>query len=185
MAAKHQLSLEVLDVKNLGILKITDTSVYTDKIDVDCEVLHITVPGFNSPVAIEVVKGFDLVITACDLYLQTTNCEESLQNLPDGVYTIRYSVNPNDKVYVEYKHLRITSVLDQWYKQLCQLEMAACEPKEDVKESLKELRLIKSFIDAAKAKVEYCHDVEAGMDLYNYAKRRLDKFPDTCCNSCK
>jgi hypothetical protein len=85
---------------------------------------------------------------------------------------------------VEYKYLRITSILDQWYKQLCQLELAACEPNADVKESLKELRLIKSFIDAAKAKVEYCHDNVAGMNLYNYAKKLLDKYPNDCCNSC-
>ena len=185
MAARHILSLEVLDVKNLGILKITDTSVYSDKIDVDCETLHITVPGFNDPVAIDVIQGFDLVIDACDLYIQTSGCGSTLKDLPDGVYNIRYSVSPNDKVYVEYTHLRITSILEQWYRQLCQLEMAACEPKEDVKKDLKELQLIKSFIDAAKSKVEYCHDVDAGMELYNYAKKKLDKFPDECCSSCK
>ena len=184
MASKHQLSLEVLDVKNVNIFKITDTSIYTDKIAVDCETLHITVPGFNNPVAIDVTKGFDLVLNACDLYIQTSGCEDALQPLPDGIYNIRYSVSPNDKVYVEYSYLRVTALLDRWYTQLCQLEMAACEPSADVKESLKELRLIKSFIDAAKAKVEYCHDNVAGMDLYNYAKHRLDKYPDTCCSSC-
>jgi len=185
MAAKHQLSLEVLDVKNLGILKLIDTSVYSEDIPVDCETLHITVPGFEAPVSIDTIRGFDLVLTACDLYIQTQECGSVLYNLPDGVYNIRYSVSPNNKVYVEYKYLRVTSLLDQWYKQLCQLELAACEPKEDVKKDLNDLRLIKSFIDAAKAKVEYCHDVEAGMDLYNFAKKKLDKFPDNCCSSCK
>lgn len=184
MASKHQLSLEVLDVKNLGIFKITDTSVYTDKIPVDCETLHIRVPGFNDPVKIDTIQGFDLVITACDLYLQNSECGEVLKNLPDGVYEIRYSVSPNDKVFVEYNYLRVTEILDRWNKQLCQLELAACEPSADVKESLKELRLIESFIKAAKAKVEYCHDVTAGMELYNYAKKRLDKYPETCCSSC-
>jgi hypothetical protein len=184
MAAKHQLSLEVLDVKNVNIFKITDTSVYTDKIPVDCETLHITVPGFNKPVQIDTTQGFDLSLTACDLYLQKSNCEENLQPLPDGVYLIRYSISPNDKVFVEYKHLRVTSLLNDWYNQLCQLELGACDPAADIKESLKELRLIKSFIDAAKAKVEYCHDNAGGMNLYNYAKHRLDKFPSTCCSSC-
>jgi hypothetical protein len=185
MAAKHQLSLEVLDVKNVNIFKITDTSVYTDKIPVDCETLHITVPGFTKPVQIDTTQGFDLVLTACDLYIQKSGCGENLQSLPDGVYLIRYSVSPNDKVFVEYSYLRITSILNDWNNYLCQLELGTCDPTADVKESLKELRLIKSFIDAAKAKVEYCHDSKAGMDLYNYAKRRLDKFPETCCSSCK
>jgi hypothetical protein len=185
MAARHQLSLEVLDVKNFGILKITDTSVYSDKIDIDCETLHITVPGFNKPIEIETVSGFDDVLTACDLNLQNKDCENVLADLPDGVYTIRYSVSPNDKVFVEYMHLRVTKILDQWYNQLCQLEMANCEPKEDVKKDLKELQLIKSFIDAGKSKVEYCHEPTKGMELYNYAKKKLDKFPDECCSSCK
>lgn len=184
MAARHQLSLEVLDVKNVNIFKITDTSIYSDKIAIDCEVLHITVPGFTKPVAIEVVNGFDLVLTACDLHIQTSGCDESVKPLPDGVYHIRYSVNPNDKVFVEYKYLRVTSFIGKWNNYLCQLEMSTCEPSPDVKEALKELRLIKSFIDAAKAKVEYCHDVESGMALYNYAKERLEKFPDNCCSSC-
>jgi len=63
--------------------------------------------------------------------------------------------------------------------------MAACEPDADVKEKLAELRLIKSFIDAAKAKVEYCHDPEAGMELLLYAKKRLDKITNNlCADSC-
>jgi hypothetical protein len=184
MAVKHQLSLEVLDVKNVNIFKITDTSIYTEQILVDCERLHITVPGFVNPVEIETIKGFDISLSACDLYIQTTGCGDNLQPLPDGIYFIRYSVSPNDKVFVEYDHMRVTSLLDKWYNQLCQLEMASCEPSADVKEQLKELRLIKSFIDAAKAKVEYCHDNEAGMNLYNYAKKLLDKYPNSCCNSC-
>lgn len=184
MAARHQLSLEVLDVKNASIFKITDTSVYSNKIDIDCETLHITVPGFNKPVAIEVMSAFDLVLTPCDLHVQTSGCETNLKDLPDGVYNIRYSVNPNEKVFVEYKYLRVTSFINRWNSYLCQLELAGCEPVADVKEALKELRLIKSFIDAAKAKVEYCHDADSGMILYNYAKERLDKFPDNCCSSC-
>lgn len=185
MASKHQLSLEVLDVKNIGTFKITDTSVYSERLGVGNETLEITVPGFNDAVMFEVTNAFDLVLTACDLQLQVSNCGEVLSDLPDGVYHIKYSVSPNSKVFVEYEHLRITMIMDQWYKQLCQLEMAACDPKEDVKKDLNELRLIKSFIDAAKAKVEYCHDIDAGMDLYNYAKKRLDRFPDNCCYSCK
>jgi hypothetical protein len=184
MTVRHQLSLEILDVKNIGIFKITDTSIYSDSIDIDCENLQITVPGFTAPVSFDVVSGFDLVLTACDLHLQTSGCNDSAKGLPDGVYNIRYSVSPNDKVFVEYKYLRVTELLNQWYTYLCQLEMGVCDPSADVKESLKELRLIKSFIDAAKAKVEYCHDAASGIALYNYAKDRLNKFPDTCCSSC-
>ena len=60
--------------------------------------------------------------------------------------------------------------------------MAACEPQADVKAKLEELRLIKSFIDAAKAKVEYCQDLQKGNDLLTYAKKRLDKYSSGHCS---
>jgi hypothetical protein len=37
------------------------------------------------------------------------------------------------------------------------------------------MRLIKSMIDAAKAKVEYCHNPREGYELFVYALRRLEK----------
>jgi hypothetical protein len=46
---------------------------------------------------------------------------------------------------------------------------------------LKELRLIKDFIDAAIAKVEYCNDPEKGMELLLYAQQQLNKYANKYC----
>jgi hypothetical protein len=183
MALKHTLSLEVADTNNVNIIKIFDTSLYSSELGVDCPLLQVTAPGFTLPANISVSSNFNITLSACDLGIQLTNCNTPAP-LPDGVYIIRYSVSPNDKVFVEYTYLRVTVLLEEYNKQLCQLELSSCEPQADVKESLKELRLIKSFIDAAKAKVEYCNDTNAGMNLYKYAKSRLDKYPNLACNSC-
>lgn len=182
MSYKHQLSLDVPETNNCGILRVVDTSVYDEHVPVTCGLLEITPPGFNEPVRINVDPGFSLIITACDLELQITGCGETLQTLPDGVYDIKYSVSPNDKVYVEYHYLRICQINATYFNDLCRLEMAACEPQPDVKAALTELRMIRNFIDAAKAKVEYCDDVDAGMELYKYAKCRLDKFNGGSCS---
>jgi hypothetical protein len=185
MASKHQLSLELPDTNNIKVLRIFDTSIYADGIGKDCGILSITSPGFNLPVNIEILPGFNSTLTACTLGLQKIGCSEAVQPLPDGIYVIRYSVSPNTSVFVEYHHLRVTQTVNRYYNLLCELEMAACEPDADVKEKLAELRLIKSFIDAAKAKVEYCHDPEAGMELLLYAKKRLDKITNNlCADSC-
>jgi hypothetical protein len=80
-----------------------------------------------------------------------------------------------------YNYLRTCQFLNIYYKYLCQLEMAACEPQPDVRAQLEELRLIKSFHDAAKAKAEHCDDVTAAMELFNYARRRLSRFGKDCC----
>lgn len=179
MASKHQLSLEVLDTNNTKVFRVADTSLYSDELPVDCGLLQITSPGFNQPVNIDVQKGFNLILNGCTLGIQLTGCDNA-QLLPDGIYTIRFSVAPNSSVFVEYQHLRITQTNNLYFKELCKLEMSACEPDADVKEQLEELSLIKNFIDAAKAKVEYCHDPATGMDLLVYAQKRLLKLANAC-----
>jgi hypothetical protein len=90
-------------------------------------------------------------------------------------------VSPNDVVYVEYNHLRITQALIRYNKALCALDLAACEPPAKVQEKLERLRMIKMYLDAAKAKVEFCHEPQKGMSLYNYAIKLLNKFD---CKNC-
>lgn len=181
MASKHQLSLDVPETNNCQVFRVFDTSLYTDDLEVTCGTLQITSPGFNEPVNIEVLPGFNLILNACTLGLQSSGCGTISQRLPDGIYTIRYSVSPNDKVYVEYQYLRVCQTLNKYFNFLCKLEMAACEPQPDVKADLEELRMIRSFIDAAKVKVEYCESPQQGMDLFLYAQSRLQKFGKDCC----
>lgn len=180
MASKHQLSLEMPDTNNIKVLRLFDTSLYSTDLPVDCGTLRITSPGFNLPVAIEVLPSFNIVLNACSLGLQRTSCQDQSQPIPDGIYVINYSVSPNTNVFVEYNHLRVTQTANKYYNLLCDLEMSACEPDADVKEKLEELRLIKSFIEAAKAKVEYCHEPQAGMELLIYAQKRLNKYAAKC-----
>ena len=111
MADKHILSLEIPTVSNCNLLCIKDTSQYSSEIAVDCEELLITLPGFTVPVLLKVTKGFDMCLTACALAIQNLNCGTIQQEIPDGIYIVRYSVSPNSKVYVEYNHLRITKLI--------------------------------------------------------------------------
>lgn len=176
MASKHQLSLELPESNNIKVLRLFDTSIYAEGVNIDCGNLRITSPGFNLPVAIEVLPNFNLVLNACSLGLQRSGCGETSQNIPDGIYVINYSVSPNTSVFVEYNHLRTAQTVNQYYNLLGALEISGCEPDPDIKAKLAELRLIKSFIDAAKGKVEYAHEPEAGMELFTYAKKRLDRI---------
>lgn len=181
MAGKHILSLEVLDVANTEILVIKDTSEYSDNLETDCGDLAITPPGFNAPSQIEVQPGFDLSITACALKLQTTQCNTSRSILGDGVYIIRYGVAPSDKVYVEYNHLRMANLKKLYYEKLCKLDIDKCSPSSDREGILRQMYDISTLMDAAKSQVEYCGSPAKGMELYNYAKRKLEKIN---CNIC-
>lgn len=181
MANKHILSLEIPDTNNINVLRVFDTSLYAEDLGTNCGLLRITSPGFVLPVSIEVLPQFNLVLNACTLGIQSSGCGDTCHPIPDGIYKVNYSVSPNDKVFVEYNYLRLTQTMNKYYNLLSTLEMAACEPDADVKEQLKELRLIKSFLEAAKAKVEYAHNLEQGMELLIYAQKRLIRLGNTMC----
>lgn len=178
---KHKLSLEVSATNNAKVFRITDLSEYSELLAVAGGELQITAPGFTSPQFIDVLPGFNLVLNACTLGLQHEGCASDSNPLPDGIYTVKYTVSPNELVYVEYNHLRLTQTNNRYFNELCKLELAACEPSADIKVQLKELRLIRDFIDASKAKIEYCNDPEKGMELLIYAQKQLDKYSNKYC----
>ena len=182
MAAKHILSLEVPTVANCEILKIVDTSQYAPNLNIDCSQLVITPPGSVYVAPIDVQPGFDLNVNACAIHMQSTGCDSTRVHLPDGIYIIRYQVSPTDKVYVEYNHLRITTILATYYKKLCELDITPCEPTSTKQQLLGQMKYIRTLIDAAKAKVEYCQSPNEGMELYKFAKKKLEKITcDVCC----
>ena len=88
-------------------------------------------------------------------------------------------------MYVEYNHLRVTKLLTTYYEVLCDLEVQACQPMSDKEDLLSEMNYIRTLIDAAVANVEYCQSAAHGMQLYNYAKTRLNKIscPSGNCGS--
>jgi len=182
--ARHVLSLEVEDTLNCTILRIEDTSIYEATMPVECPLLEITLPGFTSAVQIGetiIDPSFRINLTACELEIQSSGCGTEFENLPDGIYVIKYSVSPNDEVYVEYNHLRVSKLMNNYKKILCELDLADCDPIQETQDKLEELNLIRGYIEAAKAKVELCHEPKKGMQLYTYAKKRLSKFK---CSSC-
>jgi hypothetical protein len=177
--ARHVLSLEAPQTLNEKILRLVDTSIYATEMPIECPILNITLPGFAYSVEMgeeRIVPRFSNIFTACDLEIQTEGCGTTFKGLPDGVYVLKYSVSPNDVVFVEYNHLRVTKLLNLYQRQLCALDIADCAPSADAQKKMALLSEIKTYIDAAVAKVEICHDPKKGMQLYTYAKKLLTKF---------
>jgi hypothetical protein len=178
----HVLSLEAPDTLNKKIFRIVDMSVYNQNVPVECELLEVTLPGFATPATFSGIStGFMLNLTACDLEVQTQNCGSDYLDLPDGVYIIKYSLSPADIIYVEYNHLRTSCIMNAYLQQLCKVQLNDCAPGSEIEAKLKLLGEIRTYIDAAKAKVEICHEPQKGMELYTYAKKLLTKFD---CSSC-
>jgi hypothetical protein len=174
--AQHKLSLEVPDTLNKCIFRIIDTSIYSDLVPLECGLLQITPPGFTESYSLELDPGFIENITLCQLGVQTTNCSNYNNDFSDGVYVIKYSVAPNETVYVEYNHLRITSTLNLLNDLLCCIDVPNCAPQGKIKEVLKEIHILDAMLKAAKAQVEYCQKPNNGTNILNYVHNRLKKL---------
>lgn len=179
MAIRHTLALDIPDTACDHVLKIWDSSTYAEHLSVECTLLSVLLPGFYQPVYIEELEpNFILNLTTLDLGMNSIN------TLPDGIYTIRYSVSPNDKVFVEYKHLRVTCTLNEYYRELCKVNLEPCEATSEKKQKFEELRFIKMMIDSAKAKVEHCDAENKGLDMFMYAKKLLSEYQRGKCSTC-
>ena len=181
----HQLGLEFLETSNPRIFKISDVSVYNSLLAATCPELLITVPGFQYSASIdpsELTQGFNLVLTACKLGIQIQNCDSKNEDIPDGIYAIKYSISPNEFVYVEYNYFRTTQLNNRLQKVRCDLDANTCYKDEEQQQKFLKIREVSDYIAAAKASLEDCHhDVKKATSFYNLAKSLLEKLD---CKNC-
>jgi hypothetical protein len=187
MAIKHTLALDIPETACENIIRILDASVYGTGLAIDCPRIDIYLPGFSIPIYYGEADGlnppgFVLNLSSNDLGLTAVN--DPLDTFPDGLYTIKYSVSPNETVYVQYYHLRTTRLTNRYYAEICKIQLQACEPTAEQHQRMHDLRYIKMYMDAAKAKAEYCNAPVQAVEMYTYAERLLDKYLTGCCVSC-
>jgi hypothetical protein len=192
MAIKHTLALDIPETACENIIRILDASVYGTGLDIDCPRLDIYLPGFSLPIYYSpdpdaippktLEPGFIKNFSTADLGI--TGNDQPLSTFPDGLYTIKYSVSPNDTVYVQYYHLRTTNLVNTYYREICKVQLQACEPTAEQHQRMHDLRYIKMYVDAAKAKAEYCNAPVQAVEMYQYAEKLLAKYLTGCCVSC-
>ncbi len=171
------LDIQVEDTNNCKILKLVDNSIYNPDLEVENGIIEVTVPGYDCAVIFEVDKDFTLLLTSASLNIAPFSSYSHLLPLPEGVYSIKYSIKPNSSLYVEYNYLRNCGQKQLYIKSICDTFDSECNRCEnDFKESIEKLSWIRQLMAAAKYKVEDCDDPEAGLDLYNEANGLLKDF---------
>lgn len=182
----HNLSIEVPQIANPKVIRIYDTSVWDSTLTVSSRKLSITVPGYLIPAVFTVSKGFDELYNSSTLGISVVTDPSELGDLPDGIYIIRLTAYQGESsVWIEYNHLRQVCALKSYYKALCTLNFYPCDTLDiDLERKRQELSTIKSYLDAAKAKVEWCNSPNEGIALHKYAVGLLDKFSLEKCKTC-
>lgn len=179
-----------LDIENKGdckTIRVTDSSYYNPNLPVTCIRLGVKVPGSTELVEFELEdKYFTTTLNANNLKIQDNVPNECLNALPDGIYYIKYSINPNDKIYVEYNYLHNCSQYSKYIDLVCQVysEKSNYSIKE-YNQKVDELRHIKELMDSAKYAIEYCNNPEGGVCLYNEANELINNFKlHVFCKNC-
>jgi hypothetical protein len=182
----HLLSVEIPPIVNPKVLRIYDTTVWDSALTVTARKLDIIPPGYSSSTTFNVTSGFDRLFNASNLGISVTSNPQNLVDLLDGIYIVRLTVEDgSDSQWVEYNHLRQVCLLKKYYQALCTLNFYPCDTLDvDLEAKRKELSIIKSYIDAAKAKVEWCNAPVEGLELHRYAVKLLDRFSLEKCKNC-
>lgn len=177
----HKLHIEVIETSSVEVFKVIDFSLYDSILPVNCPQFLIKPPGVDFTEEITVTPNFNKTLTACDLGIQKKNCEYKYEELPDGIYAIRYSVSPNAQVYVEYNHLRMTQAKNELAKIYCDLDLNICLGNREKEETIKKIQEIELYLSAAKSAIEACHETNKGLKMYERALTLLDKLT---CKTC-
>lgn len=164
-----KLDFILLDSHSPFNLVIGDTSQYPEGFTPVSPTLEVTPPGFGiksvsfTPKSIQVLNASNIGLI-CD--------EECDVELPDGIYTIKYSIAPAYQYYTQKSILRVDALYAQLDTAFLALELS-CNPLRT--QDRTKLNEIEIYIQGAIAAAANCAN-KLAMELYAKAKRLLDDF---------
>ncbi len=180
------LILDITPTSSCKSFLIKDISIYNEVLPVTCGTLSVLAPGYCTPHYYDVKQGFTKQVNMSNLGLQIVANNDCLSELPDGVFNIRYSINPNDTLFVEYNYFNNCKITKTYMEAICSFLNNKCDlNKKEQKEQLDLLFEISQLIELSKAAAESCDDVDTAMELYKEAKDNLNKINSGGCKTCK
>jgi hypothetical protein len=178
---KSELDIYIEKILNPKVLIVNDASFYNPDIAVTNAKLEIQYPNSNVFINIPVSKNFSYKVNSNTLNITKVNKKNALSKLPDGLWTIKYSICPNDALFVEYTFLRNINQLIKYNNLYCELELNKCDKKSYLEE-LKKLREIKDLIDASEYLAD-CGKYEKSIEIYKGIEELLAEYKEDC--NCK
>lgn len=166
------LDIEMYKDCSLSKLIIADESEY-DNVRVKNPTLEITPPNFPKiNVAFQ-----ENQVNIYNSRLLNIQCDRN-GNLPDGVYTVRYSIQPNIDNFIEKKFFRTEILKCKYGKVLLSLHLEEC--CSDLSSKLNTVQDAWQLILGVYAAANDC-DFVVAYDLYNKACKILDDLKNCEC----
>lgn len=156
------LDLQIVETYKLNQIAFADSSYYANTPTNPS--FEITIPGYSK-------KNVTFTPRVVNIYNPVTLDlldDNPTANLPDGLYTVKYSVTPNATTYIEKSFMRVAYIESLYKRAFLQIDNG-CECNLPAKKKLKdELRGIKLLIDGSIAAADNC-DSEGANRMYQTA----------------
>ena len=123
-----KLNFNIIDTHDFKTLGIVDTSWYNPDITVETPTIEILVPGYSVAASPYFMFQALNIYNSNGLGITKASCEEDLVTLPDGLYKVRYSICPNDELYIERFFLRIDKLQCQYTQAFLNLDLKCDTP---------------------------------------------------------
>lgn len=172
----HQLDIDIPNTLRVTSFKITDCSAYDPALPVTEGWLEVFAPSATQPLLKKVEPYFTTIVNANLLYLNPGRINP-LPALPDGAYTIKYSVKPANKVFIQYLHFRNVKQLNSYFELYSSIQLLQGSiTNKEYNTHVRNLIWIRQMIDAAKYMAEENHLLKEANQMYNEADRQIEKL---------
>lgn len=173
------LDIIILPTYDVETIAVLDNSTYdTSPPVVTTPTIEISAPGFDE-VSLTFTVEETNVFNSTDLGI-TSAGEET--DLPDGVYCLKYWVEPEATYYVEKSIMRIDKIQKKFDEAFMKLDMMECD-RAIRRQSMFNLTTIWLFIQGSVAAANNCANVKA-TSLYTQADSMLDNILNSECSCC-
>ncbi len=170
--ADLRLDILVINTYNSLTLGIADISTYPDSPPITTPEIEITIPNGFDVVTLPFTPNSFNVFNSLILGLSAVG--DNLTPLPDGVYTLTYSIHPNATSFVTKTIIRVDQLQEKFDGAFMKLDMMECDMAIKTQSKV-ELNSIYFDIQGAIAAANNCA-VDVSNKLYKKANRALDQF---------
>lgn len=181
----HKLNLDInRSATNCRFLTIQDASIYNSEFPVNNIILEIKPPLKNCYFSTTLLSGWCSKTLDC-LFFDLCCEGDCITVLPDGLYEIKYSIEPNIQTMVEFSHFRVCQLWNNYIKALCIYFSKKCDySKSEKKAKEQELEDIRFLIEASVYEAEDCSNTDMAYILYEEANQKLKNLYDNGCPTC-
>ena len=170
------LDILVTPTYNTLTLGIADASTYPSSPAVQSPTLVVGIPGFDNVSIPFNINDFNILNSAS---LGLSQVGDNLIPLPDGVYTLNYSVAPSYANYVNKTIIRTEQLQEKFDNAFMQLDMMECDLAIRKQDKV-DLSTIYFLIQGSIAAANNCA-VDTSNKLYNQASKMLNNFMKNGC----